>query len=67
MVLSAGRANTFVLGADRRGAIAETKIAAAAVYAAHEVDLVAVYCHAVDRCCLLPIELAADRRASGYA
>ncbi len=32
-------------------------------YAAHEIDLVAVYCHDLDRCYLLPVELAAERRA----
>jgi prevent-host-death family protein len=32
-------------------------------YSEHEIDLVAVYCHALDRCYLLPIALVAGRRA----
>ena len=32
-------------------------------YSAEEIDLVAVYCHPLDRCYLLPIALVAGRRA----
>jgi prevent-host-death family protein len=77
----------FVLSTSRKGAIGETKIAAAATelgisvlrpivdqvrydlafeigeYSESEIDLVAVYCHELDRCYLLPIALVAGRRA----
>ena len=32
-------------------------------YAEHEIDLVAVYCHELDRCYLLPSKLVAGRRS----
>jgi prevent-host-death family protein len=67
-----------MLSTNRKGAIAETKIAAAATelgipvlrpivehgrhYTADEIDFVAVYCGGLDRCYLLPSSLVARRR-----